>query len=300
MLRRSFILNSTLTFAGLSLMNKSALAAFLSDPAWKIKMLTDEIGVFTEKGGTIAFLLSKKGIVVIDAQFPDTAPHLIDELKKKSDKSFRFLINTHHHGDHTSGNIAFKGIAEHVIAHENSKSNQERVAKEQKKEEQQLYPDMTFGNDGWTKKLGKERIRTYYYGPGHTNGDAMIHFEHANIVHMGDLVFNRRHPFIDKSAGASISNWIEILNKATNTFDTNTQFIFGHSGKDYDIVGKSDDLKAFRDYLGNVLKFVEGEIKAGKPKDEILKAKEIPGSPEWKGDGVDRPLTAAYQELTTK
>lgn len=300
MQRRSFLRSTSLTMAGLALLSKETLASFLNDPAWKIKMLTDDIGVFTEKGGTIAFLLTKKGIVVIDAQFPDTAPHLIDELKKKSNNPFRYLINTHHHGDHTSGNIAFKGLVEHVVAHENSLANQKKVAIDKKNEDKQLYPDITFGADGWKEKVGKEKIRTYYFGPGHTNGDALIHLEHANIVHMGDLVFNRRHPFIDKTAGADIANWIVLLDKAIATFDSNTQFVCGHSGTGYDIVLKADDLKSFGDYLGNVLKFTEGEIKAGKSKEEIIKAKEIPGSPEWKGDGIDRPLTAAYIELTTK
>ena len=276
------------------------MSAFFADPAWKIKMLTDDIGVFTEKGGTIAFLLSNKGIVVVDAQFPDTAPHLIDELKKKSDKSFRLLINTHHHGDHTSGNIAFKGLVGHVVAHENSLANQKKVAIDKKNEDKQLYPDITFGADGWKEKVGKEKIKAHYFGAGHTNGDALIHFQNANIVHMGDLVFNRRHPFIDKTAGASIANWIVLLDKAIATFDGDTQFICGHAGKDYDIVIKSDDLKSFGDYLGNVLKFTEVQIKAGKTKEEIIKATEIPGSPEWKGDGIDRPLTAAYIELTSK
>ena len=63
---------------------------------------------------------------------------------------------------------------------------------------------------------------------------------------------------------------------------------------------KADDLKAFRDYLGNVLRFTESEIRLGKSKEEILKAKEIPGSPEWKGSGIERPLGAAYTELTVK
>jgi len=300
MQRRSFLRNTGLTLASLALLNKESMAAFLADPAWNIKMLTDDIGVFTEKGGTIAFLLTNKGIVVVDAQFPDTAPHLIDELKKKNTNPFRYLINTHHHGDHTAGNIAFKGLVEHVVAHENSLANQTRVAKEQKKEDQQLYPDKTFDADGWQEKVDKEKIRTYYFGAGHTDGDAMIHFEHANIVHMGDLVFNRRHPFIDKTAGARIDNWIVLLDKAIATFNTKTQFICGHSGKGYDIVIKADDLKAFGDYLGNVLKYTDAAIKAGKTKDEIIKATEIPGSPEWKGDGIDRPLTAAYIELTTK
>lgn len=301
MQRRSFLRNSGLTLAGLALLNKDTLAAFLTDPAWKIKMLTDDIGIFTEKGGTIAFLLTKKGIVVVDAQFPETAVHLIEELKKKNSKPFRYLINTHHHGDHSSGNIAFKGIAEHVVAHQNSKANQLRVAAEQKNAAEKFHvPDITFGNDGWNTKVGKEKIKAYYFGAAHTNGDSMIHFEHANIVHMGDLVFNRRHPYIDKTSGANIANWIILLDKAVATFDAKTQFVCGHAAAGYDVVIKPDDLKAFGGYLGNLLKFTEAEIRAGKTKEEILKTKEIPGSPEWKGDGIERPLSAAYAELAIK
>ena len=299
MQRRSFLRNTTLTLTSLGLMNKNALAAFLTDPAWKIKMLTDNIGVFTEKGGTIAFYFSKDGIVVVDAQFPDTAGHLIEELKKKSEKPYRLLINTHHHGDHTAGNIAFKDLVPHVLAHVNSLSNQKNVAVKNKTEDKQLYPDQTF-IDNWCEKIGKEKICLHYYGAGHTDGDSLVHFQHSNILHMGDLVFNRRHPFIDKTAGANIDNWIKLLNKTVMTFDKNTQYICGHAAAGYEITLKADDLKAFSEYLGNVLKFTEGEIKAGKTKEEILKAKEIPGSPEWKGDGIDRPLTAAYMELTAK
>lgn len=301
MQRRSFLRNTGLTLAGLSLLNKQTLASFLEDPAWKIRMLTDDIGIFTEKGGTIAFLLTKKGIVVVDAQFPDTAAHLIEELKKKNKKPFKYLINTHHHGDHTGGNIAFKGLAEHVVAHKNSKANQLRVAAEQKLAADKFHiPDITFGEEGWTTKVNKETIMAHYSGAGHTNGDAMIHFQKANIVHMGDLVFNRRHPYIDKTAGADIANWIILLDKAIATFDAKTQFICGHAAAGYDVVVKATDLKAFGDYLGNVLKFTESEIRLGKTKEEILKAKEIPGSPEWKGDGIERPLAAAYAELAVK
>ena len=298
MQRRQFIQSSVLTLGALTFAQQKIFAAFFDNP-WKVKMLTDNIGIFTEKGGTIAFLISKKSIVVVDAQFPDTAPHLIDELKKKTDKPFELLINTHHHGDHTSGNIAFKGIVKNVLAHTNSKINQERVAKEKKTEDQQLYPDQTFG-ETWCQKVGKEKICLHYFGAGHTNGDAIVHFQHANIVHMGDLVFNHRHPYIDKSAGANIKNWIGLLDKSVHKFDKKTTYIFGHSGTGYDITGTGDDLKEFSDYLGHVLKFVEGEIKSGKTKEEILKATIIPGVPDWKGDGIERPLTAAYEELIAK
>jgi hypothetical protein len=117
---------------------------------------------------------------------------------------------------------------------------------------------------------------------------------------MGDLVFNRRHPFIDKTAGANIANWIILLDKAIATFDKKTQFICGHAAAGYEVVANADDLKSFGNYLGNVLKFVEGEIRLGKTKEEIIKSKEIPGSPEWKGDGIERPLGAAFAELAVK
>ena len=297
--RRNFIRNTSFTIAGLALFNKQMAAAFFAQPAYKIKMLTNDIGVFTEKGGTIAFYVSKKGMVVVDAQFPDQAKHLIDELKKKSDKPFKLLINTHHHGDHTAGNIAFKDIVPHVLAHANSLTNQKNAAIKSKSEDKQLYPDITY-TDTYTQKIGKEKIRMHYFGAGHTNGDSLVHFEHANIVHLGDLMFNRRHPFVDKTAGADMGNWIKVLDKTITTFDSKTQFICGHAGEGYDIVTNTDDLKKFSDYLGNVLKFVDGEIKAGKTKEDILKTKTIPGTDEWKGDGIDRPLAAAYTELTAK
>ena len=296
--RRQFIQNSALTVGALTLAQQNLLSSFFEDP-WKITMLRNDVGIFEEKGGTIAFLLSKKGIVVVDAQFPEQSKHLIDELKKKSEKSFKLLINTHHHGDHSAGNISFKGIVGNVVAHANSKINQENSAKQNKSEDKQLYPDLTY-TDTWDKRVGKEKMRLHYFGAGHTNGDSFVHFEHANIVHCGDLLFNRRHPFVDRGAGANIKNWMEVLNKALNKFDNETMYVFGHAGPGYKVTGTADELNKFRDYLGNVLKFVEGEIKAGKTKEEILKATIIPGGEEWKTDGIQRPLGAAYDELMMK
>ncbi len=296
--RRSFLQNTAFTMGAFTLAQQNILSALFQEP-WKITMLRNDVGIFTERGGTIAFLISKDGIVVVDSQFPEQSKHLIDELKKKSEQPFKLLINTHHHGDHSGGNISFKGIVEHVLAHENSKKNQENSARQNKSEDKQLYPDQTYTNT-WCQKVGKEKICLHYFGAGHTNGDSFIHFQHANIVHCGDLVFNRRHPYVDRSAGANIKSWINVLDKALNKFNKKTIYVFGHAGTGYEVTGKADDLKVFRDYLGNVLKFVEGEIKAGKTKEEILKASAIPGSDQWKGDGIQRPLTAAWEELTVK
>ena len=296
--RRTFLQNSALTFGAMTLAQKSILASFFEDP-WKITMLRNDVGIFEEKGGTIAFLLSKKGIAVVDSQFPDQSKHLIDELKKRSEQPFKLLINTHHHGDHSSGNISFKGIVEHVLAHENSKKNQENSAKQNKSEDKQLYPDQTY-TDTWCQKVGKEKICLNYYGAGHTNGDSFVHFQHANIVHCGDLVFNRRHPYVDRTAGANMKSWMEVLDKALNKYDKDTIYVFGHAATGYKVTGTSDELNKFRDYIGNVLKFVEGEIKAGKTKEEVLKNTIIPGGEEWKTDGIQRPLGAAWDELNSK
>ena len=296
--RRSFLQNSTLTLGALTIAQQKIFSAWLQEP-WKITMLTNEIGIFTESGGTIAFLLSKEGIVVVDSQFPDQSKHLIDELKKKSEKPFKLLINTHHHGDHSAGNISFKGLVENVLAHENSLKNQTKVAVANKTEDKQLYPNQTF-TETWSQKFGKEKISLHYFGAAHTNGDAVIHFQNANIAHMGDLMFNRRHPFVDRSAGANMKNWIEVLNKTVKKLDSKTKYVFGHAGEGFDVVGSSDDLKKFGDYLGSVLKFAETEIKAGKSKEEFLKNTVVPGVGEWKGDGISRPLTAAWDELTAK
>lgn len=298
MQRRNFLQKSMLTAAALALGKQKILSAMKFEP-WKIQMLTHDIGIFTERGGTIAFHFSKEGITVVDAQFPDTAPHLIEELKKRKDQPFRLLINTHHHGDHTSGNIAFKDLLSHVLAHENSLINQKRVAIANKTEEKQLYPNQTFGKE-WNEDIGREKVALYYYGAGHTNGDAVIHFKHANIAHVGDLVFNRRHPFVDRSAGANIQSWIKVLDSTLKKFDNKTIFVCGHAGENYDVTGSKDMLFYFQEYLGNVLKLVQYGIKEGKSKEDILKATEIPGSPEWQGDGIERPLTAAYEELTNQ
>jgi glyoxylase-like metal-dependent hydrolase (beta-lactamase superfamily II) len=294
--RRSFIRSGAFTVGALTIAQHKVLAALQIDP-WKITMLRKGVGIFSEKGGTIGFLIGKEDIVVVDTQFPDQSKHLIEELKKQSSNPFKLLINTHHHGDHTGGNIAFKGIVPHVLAHANSKANQERVAKEKKTEDQQLFPDQTF-SDTWCEKMGKEEICLHYFGAGHTNGDSLVQFKKANVVHMGDLVFNRRHPFIDRSAGASIKNWITVLDKTVQTFNKKTIYIFGHAGTGYEVTGGKEDIMAFRNYLDKLLVFVGEQIKAGKTKEEILKATEIPGAPEWKGDGIDRPLKAAYEELT--
>lgn len=298
MQRRSFIRNTALTLGAFALPHQQLFASLFPLPG-NVKMLRGNVGIYTERGGTIGFLLSEKGIVTIDAQFPEQAQNYIGEIKKSSSSPFRYLINTHHHGDHSSGNIAFKDLIQHVVAHQNSLKNQKAAAEKAKTEDKQLYPDLTY-TDKWKMKMGKEKIRLNYFGPGHTDGDSIIFFEEANIAHMGDLMFNRRHPFVDRSAGASIQNWISILEKATRKYERDTIFIFGHAAPGYEVTGSSKDLLAFRDYLQRVLEFAQKETAKGITKEVFIKNTAIPGVSEWKGDGIERPLTAAFDEVAAK
>jgi glyoxylase-like metal-dependent hydrolase (beta-lactamase superfamily II) len=298
MQRRKFIIDTGI-LAGFGLLaQQHAIAQLFNVKQDKIRMLRKNVGIYTERGGTIGFMLAPEGIVVIDSQFADTSANFIAEIKKTNTTPFKFLLNTHHHGDHTSGNISFKGLVQHVIAHQNSLLNQKRTTEAQNAVDKQYYPDLTFNQEEFKLKMDKEKIKGYYFGPGHTNGDAVYHMEDANIAHLGDLMFNRRHPFIDRSSGANIRSWIKVLDKIVKKGDKETIYIFGHSRVPGAETGTAEDVKLFGDYLSKLLAFTEAEIKAGKSKEDFIKNTTIPGTPEWSGDGIQRPLTAAYEELT--
>ena len=296
MKRRKFLtISSIITTAALQA-NGRPLANLLPDfLKYEMRHLRGNVGIFTERGGTIGWLMAPKNVVIIDSQFPEQANHLLAEIQETG-APIDYLINTHHHRDHTGGNIAFKGIAKSILAHTNSKANQMRVAEERGITEKQLYPDQTFITE-WSNPVDDETVTLTYHGAAHTNGDAIIHFENANVVHIGDLVFNRRHPYIDKSAGADIENWIQVLDVAIRKFDDETIFIFGHAREGYQVTGGQDDLRAFGHYLEKLLEFVGKEIKSGKSLEDMLKADGIPGADEWKGRGIERPIKAAYAEL---
>ena len=268
--------------------------------AYKMNYLRGNVGFFNERGGTIGWYADKGNLVIVDTQFPEQSEHLLAEVSKFSKSGPDLLINTHHHGDHTAGNVIYKDITKRILAHENSKKNQENSAKRRGNEDTQVYPNETFEKDH-SEKIGEETITLSYHGAAHTDGDAIIHFENSNVVHMGDLVFNRRFPYIDISAGANIENWINVLDIATDKFDDEAIYIFGHCGEGFNTVGGKEEIKAFKNYLEKLLEFGSKAIADGMSLDDAkAQITTIPGAPEWKGSGIERSLVAVYDELANE
>jgi cyclase len=284
--------------------------------------LRRNVGTFTMRGGTIGWLVNARGVAVVDTQFPAEARVLLEGLQSRSkNRGVDLLINTHHHGDHTGGNGVFRGVAKRVVAHGMADQHMRRgpvapaaqpsaqqppqppqQAQPQQNTPEQLYPDTTFTHT-WSADLGDERIVARHHGRGHTSGDAVITFERANVVHMGDLGFNQRHPVVDRAAGASMRNWARLLDQVVSAHARDTIYIFGHANTGLPVTGSSADLLRFRDYLGAVLAFADQHVRAGKSRDEVLAMREpLKGFEAWGPFGQSSPrdaLTVAYEEVTT-
>jgi glyoxylase-like metal-dependent hydrolase (beta-lactamase superfamily II) len=259
------------------------------------------VGFFTMRGGTIGYLVNAGGVAVVDSQFPPEAKACLDGLNERSgNRPVDFLINTHHHGDHTAGNVSFRGAAKKVVAHAKADEHMRQPPGGQPPADQ-LFADTTF-LETWSADVGDERIRARHYGRAHTSGDAVITFERANIAHMGDLMFNQRHPVVDCPAGATLRGWMTVLERAPRDHANDTIYIFGHANTGLPVTGSQADLARFRDYLGAVLAFVESQAKAGRSRDEILAMRDpLKGFESYGRFGqasARDPLTCAYEEIT--
>ncbi|HEX8393392.1 MAG TPA: MBL fold metallo-hydrolase [Longimicrobium sp.] len=287
--------------------------------------LRRNVGTFTMRGGTVGWLVNPRGVAVVDTQFPAEARALLAGLQQRSgNRGVDVLLNTHHHGDHTGGNGVFRGVARRVVAHGMADQHMRRApqpATQAQAPAQQppaqpaaqpsatqppppepLYPTETFMHS-WSAQVGDERIVARHYGRGHTSGDAVITFERANVVHLGDLGFHRRHPVVDRAAGASMRNWSRLLGEVVNGHSADTIYIFGHAGDGLPVTGGPAEVLGFRDYLSGVLAFVERQVAAGRTREEVLAMRApLAGFETWGPfgqAGARDPLTVAYEEVTT-
>jgi len=276
-----------------------------------IKALRGNVGFWTARGGTIGWLINPAGAIAVDSQFPDSAALCVEHLLKTSGKTeISALINTHHHGDHTGGNGVFRPKTKQIIAHANVpkylKSGWDaQIARRAQQTPPPTTPppaepaliDRTF-TDVWAFEHGGERISARHYGPAHTGGDAVIRFEKANVAHMGDLMFNRMHPVIDRANGASIANWIVVLQKVAADLPADTIYIFGHAAPERDVTGSRADLLHHASYLGALLEWTQTQVKAGRTREEVLASKDIIKGFDDYGPLTTRPLGAAFDEVT--
>ncbi len=298
--RRDF-LASTAVAVGAGAIGRPALAA-----AWQQQQaplttaFTDirrNVGFFTGRGGTIGFMVNPGGVVAVDSQFPDAAKLFIAGLNERSKgRQVDQLINTHHHGDHTAGNNEFLGIAKRVLAHERAAALIKEAAA-RPNAAPQLVPDATF-TDVWREEIGNEWVALKYYGRAHTGGDAVITFERANVVHMGDLMFNRRIPVIDRPAGAHVANWVVVLERTAADHNGDTVYIFGHAGAGHPVTGSRADLMHFRDYLTTLLEHTRGAVQAGQTRDVFVASKAVLPKFEQFGPHSTNTLGILFDEIT--
>lgn len=310
--RRRFIGASSAALAAGALSRFELLAQPAQQPVTPVyEAIRRNVGFWTARGGTIGWLVNPAGAVAVDSQFPDTAQLCVERLLKESGKSeIAALINTHHHGDHTGGNAVFREKTKQIIGHANVPKYMQATydqAMARRKEQNPppntpapsapAVPDRTF-TDTWSFEHGDERVTARYHGPAHTGGDAVIYFERANVAHMGDLMFNRMHPVIDRANGASIQGWIGVLERVAKDLPGDTVYIFGHAGQNFPVTGGRDDLRRFGSYLGALLDYVREQIKAGRSRDEIVNSKDVIKGFDDYGPLLSRSLTPAYDEVT--
>jgi glyoxylase-like metal-dependent hydrolase (beta-lactamase superfamily II) len=290
--RRDFLLTSS---AALGTFGR---AVAQEPPQTSFDPLRGNVAVFSGRGGSIGMLVAPDGLVVVDSQFQDTAKIALGNLKQMSARPIDFLINTHHHGDHTSGNIIFRPAASKIVAHRNVPMLQKKQAAASKSEDQQAYADTTYDTT-WSAKVGTETVSLKYYGPGHTSGDSVVTFQNANIVHMGDLMFYLRNPRVDRAAGASVKNWIVTLESVAKEHSAGTIYIAGHSKANHPVTVTRADLLKFRDYFSGLLAYVQKGIASGRSAAEIVKVASVPGFADYEGS-PEGTIQAAYDELTAK
>ena len=155
------------------------------------------------EAGDVAVRVTSEGLIVVDDKYQENVAEVIERMKRITAQPVKYLLNTHHHTDHAGGNETFIKTTE-IIAHRNVRENFLR-------NKQPGAPRVVF-NDQASVFLGGVEVRAYYFGRGHTNGDAVIYFPDLRVVHTGDLI-TEGMPVMDYRNGASAVEWVKVLDE---------------------------------------------------------------------------------------
>lgn len=247
------------------------------DPA-KVKLqpsrVAGDVWVIAGPGGNVGVLASPDGMVVVDNQFGPLANKLNAALRSISRRPVRLMVNTHWHGDHVGGNQALHRAGAISVAHANVRR---RMASDQvmpafggakfPASPAAALPRLTFDQQ-ITFWLGEEEVRIIHVPGGHTDGDSIVHFPRANVLHAGDIFFHGDYPIIDVGNGGSVDGLIAAQQRLLAIVDDRTRIIPGH-GPVTDRAG----LKAANDLLIEIRGRVAALVKQGKSVSEIQKAR---------------------------
>jgi glyoxylase-like metal-dependent hydrolase (beta-lactamase superfamily II) len=244
----------------------------------KVTKVSGNIYMLEGSGGNIAASVGDDGIVIVDDQYAPLADKIAAALKSigVTDKPVRFVINTHYHGDHTGGNMPFATQGATVIAQDNVRKRLETGGKagnggsitmDVKPAEKGALPIITFDHDV-TVHLNGEDIRALHFPAGHTDGDSVIFFPKANVVHMGDDYVRYGFPFIDVTAGGSVQGMIAACEKIIPMLPPDVKVIPGHGQ-----LSNLDEVREYIQMLKGTTAAVEAALKKGSTLDQMKKDK---------------------------
>jgi glyoxylase-like metal-dependent hydrolase (beta-lactamase superfamily II) len=293
--RRDFVKVSALGLAGSVLAGPSNLRGRMRA---EFVPLRRNVGIFTERGGTIGWLMNPDGVAIVDSQFADTAPLLLEGVRQRTQVPIDVLINSHHHPDHVGGNAVLRPAVGRIVAHERSLENQRRVAgRAATPPPEGAFPDVTYTGET-SIEVGDETLHLKHYGPAHTGGDTAVFFEQANVVHLGDLLNNHGWPNIDAGAGGTVHGWVQVIEAFLPEYPADAIYIFGHNEAGAPPTGTREDVSFQRDYFLAVIDHAQRSLAAGQSREQATSLTALPGF-EFGGTASRLPLAVgiAYDEL---
>jgi glyoxylase-like metal-dependent hydrolase (beta-lactamase superfamily II) len=260
----------------------------------KATKLSGNVYMLTGAGGNIGASVGPDGIMIVDDQFAPLAEKIRAVLKTLGTGPLKFVVNTHWHGDHTGGNAKF-GTEATIVAHDNVRR---RLSSEQKifgrpvpASPREALPVVTYAQSVSLHFNGEE-IRIRHFPHGHTDGDSVIYFTSANVVHMGDHFFAGKFPFVDLENGGNVVGLTNNVAEIMKDLPTGVKLIPGHGP-----LATIDDLKLYHRMLVETTDIVRKQKQAGKTLEQI-KAQGLPA--EWNSWGTDFIKTPQWIELIYK